>query len=49
MRVRAGDTAMVAIDRIYEVYGAGMTVSNIINAMRRDRRTYNDCHPQLRV
>jgi hypothetical protein len=40
---------MVAIDRIYEVYGAGMTVSNIINAMRRDRRTYNGCHPQLRV
>jgi hypothetical protein len=47
--VRAGDTAQVAIDRIYEVYGAAMTVSHIINMMRRDRRTYNGCHPQLRV
>jgi hypothetical protein len=49
MRVRAGDTAQVAIDRIYELYGAGTTVSNIINTMRRDRMTYNGCHPQLRV
>jgi hypothetical protein len=48
-RVRAGETAQVAIDRIYEVYGAGKTVSYIITMMQRDRRVYNGCHPQLQV
>jgi hypothetical protein len=48
-RVRAGDTAQVVIDQIYELYGTAMTVSRIINMMRRDRMTYNGCHPQLRV
>ena len=47
--VRAGDTAQVAVDRIYEVYGENQTVSSIINKMRKDRRTYNGCHPQFRV
>jgi hypothetical protein len=47
--VRTGDTAQVAIDRLYEVYGVAMTVSHIFNMMRQDRRTYNGCHPQLRV
>lgn len=49
-RVRAGDTAHVAIDRIYNVYGQNRTVTHIINAMRRDRTLYNGLpHPALRV
>jgi hypothetical protein len=48
-RVRAGETAQVAIDHIYEVYGAGKTVSYVITMMQRDRRVYNGCHPQLQV
>jgi hypothetical protein len=43
--VRAGHTAQVAIDRIYQVYGQASTVTSIINQMRQDRRTGG--HPQL--
>jgi hypothetical protein len=46
---RAGNMAQVAIDQIYKVYGAAMTVSRMINMMQRDCRTYNGCHPQLKV
>jgi hypothetical protein len=48
LRVRAGDSAQIAVDRIYDIYGgAGSTVSSIINRMRRDRQIYNGCHPDL--
>jgi hypothetical protein len=43
--VRAGHTAQVAIDRIYQVYGQASIVTSIINQMRQDRRTGG--HPQL--
>ena len=33
-RVQAGDTAQVVIDQIYDLYGAAMTLSLIINMMR---------------
>jgi hypothetical protein len=46
--VRAGHTADVAIDRIYEIYGQNQSVTAIINHMRRDRRTQG-VHPNLRV
>ena len=36
MRIRAGNTAQIAEDRIYEVYGVNWTVSAIINQMRKD-------------
>lgn len=45
--VRAGHTSNVAIDRIYDVYGRGQSVTNIINRMRRDRAQGG--HPNLRV
>ena len=45
--VRAGFTAHVAIDRIYEAYGVDKTVSQIINQMMKDRR--NGGHPLLQV
>ena len=45
--VRAGYTAHVAIDRIYEAYGVDKTVSQIINQMMKDRR--NGGHPLLQV
>jgi nucleoid-associated protein YgaU len=35
--VRAGDTAEVAIDRIYNIYGRRTSVTNIINRLRTDR------------
>ena len=45
--VRAGFTASAACDKIYGVYGRNLSVTNIINRMRRDR--VNGGHPQLRV
>jgi hypothetical protein len=36
--VRAGFTAQVAIDRIYQVYGENATVTTIINRMKQDRQ-----------
>ena len=45
--VRAGHTAQVAIDLIYEVYGAATGVTNIINTMKRDRKTGG--HPALHL
>lgn len=43
--VRGGDTAQVAIDRIYGVYGR-LNVSAMATAMRQDEK--NGGHPQLR-
>ena len=45
--VRAGHTAQVAIDRIYQAYGRNQSVTTIINRMRSDRQ--NGGHPNLRV
>ena len=44
--VRAGFTANVAVDRIYAVYGANSTVTNIINRLRTDK-TNGNVHPSL--
>lgn len=43
--VHAGHTAQVAVDMIYEVYGATTGVTKIIQMMRRD--IANGGHPQL--
>lgn len=45
--VRAGFGAMTAIDKIYESYGRGETVTSIIKQMTRDKKTGG--HPNLRV
>lgn len=45
--IRSGYTDDVAIDRIYQCYGANRSVSNIIEAMKRDRR--DGGHPNLRT
>ena len=44
--VRSGYIAHDACNKIYEVYGANLSVTNIINLMRRDRK--NGGHPNLR-
>ena len=36
--VRAGDTANVACDKIYAVYGEGLSVATILRKMRADRK-----------
>jgi hypothetical protein len=46
--VRAGFTAQVAIDRVYQVYGEGTTVTTIINRMKQDRPA-GTVHPSLQV
>ena len=46
--VRAGFTAQVAIDRIYNVYGLNAPVTRIINQMKRDRDTGN-LHRSLQI
>jgi hypothetical protein len=45
--VRSGWTANTACDRIQEVYGRNLSVTDIINRMRRDR--VNGGHPNLRI
>jgi hypothetical protein len=46
--VRAGFTAEVAIDRVYQVYGEIKPVTRIINRMKQDRRA-GIVHPSLQV
>jgi hypothetical protein len=46
--VRAGFTAQVAIDRIYQVYGENATVTTIINRMKQDRQA-GIVHQSLQV
>ena len=36
--VRSGHTSEVAIDRIYAVYGAQTSVTNILTRIRKDRK-----------
>eukprot|EP00978_Attheya_sp_CCMP212_P002301 scaffold4733_cov38-Attheya_sp.AAC.2 len=45
--VRSGDMASSAIDKIYDVYGGGVSVTSILKAMQRDKQ--NGAHPLLRV
>ena len=46
--LRAGFTAQVAIDRIYQVYGENTNISRIINRMKQDRQA-GIVHPSLQV
>jgi hypothetical protein len=46
--VRAGFTAQVAIDRIFNVYGLNAPVTRIINQMKRDRNAGN-LHRSLQI
>lgn len=46
--VRAGFTAQVAIDMIYDIYGASTGVTKILKMMRRDK-AMGQVHPSLRV
>lgn len=45
--VNAGDSAVAAIKKIYDCYGNSLTVSAIINAMVKDKKTGG--HPNLRI
>jgi hypothetical protein len=45
--VNAGFTAMTAVDKIYECYGRGETVTSIIKKMTNDKKTGG--HPSLHV
>lgn len=45
--VNAGFSAITAIDKIYECYGRGETVTSIINKMTNDKKTGE--HPNLRI
>jgi hypothetical protein len=45
--VRAGYTAERACDKIYQAYGANLSVTKIINAMIKDKPRGG--HPGLRV
>jgi hypothetical protein len=47
-RIRAGDTAQVACDRIYKAYGQTTSVTNIINRIKQDRK-HNTLPPDLNV
>jgi hypothetical protein len=44
--IRAGLTAQVAIDKIYEVYGKDKPTTYILERMRADRRSHG-MHPDL--
>ena len=46
-QIRRGYSAQTAIDRIYEVYGQELSVTQIINKMLIDRHTGGN--PQLRI
>jgi hypothetical protein len=46
--VRAGFTAQVAIDRIYQIYGEATPVTHIINRMKQDQSA-GIAHPLLQV
>ena len=46
LQINAGMTAHVAIDRIYQAYGANQSVTLIINSMLRDRKERGS-HPNL--
>ena len=45
--VRSGDVASSAIDKIYDVYGGGESVTTILKLMQKDKQTGG--HPQLRM
>jgi hypothetical protein len=45
---RAGHTPQVAIDMIYDVYGASTAVTTILKMIRRDKAA-GHVHPNLRV
>eukprot|EP00644_Phytophthora_capsici_P002597 jgi/Phyca11/105764/e_gw1.11.315.1 len=45
--VRSGFTSVTAIDKVYSVYGRQLSVSNVLAALRADRRRGR--HPNLRV
>lgn len=45
--VRSGFTSDTAIDKVYSVYGRQLSVSNVLAALRADRRRSR--HPNLRV
>lgn len=47
-RVRSGEMAHVAIDRIYDTYGRNQSITKIIQHMRRDNKATGG-HPNLRV
>jgi hypothetical protein len=44
--INKGHSAQTAIDRIYPVYGRGMTVTTILNRIAIDRRN-NTLHPDF--
>jgi hypothetical protein len=46
--VKLGFTAETAIDRIYAVYGAPTSVTNIINGIKRDKKA-GTLSPSLRT
>jgi hypothetical protein len=45
--IRAGDSADRAIDKVYRVYGAGASVTQILNSIRVDKG--RNGHPGLRI
>ena len=45
---RQGHTADAGIDRIYAVYGGQTSVTNIINGLKRDRKS-GTLSPNLRI
>lgn len=45
--VNGGHDSRTAIDLIYNIYGEGQSVTNIINGLKRDKRN-NTLHPNLR-
>ena len=46
--VRSGNSAQVACDKIYTVYGHGTSVTKIINQLSKDNKS-NTIHPILQV
>ena len=46
--VDSGMTAQRACDRIYEVYGQAESVTNILKALKKDKKE-RGVHPQLRI
>ena len=46
--MRSGNSAQVACDKIYTVYGHGTSVTKIINQLSKDNKS-NTIHPILQV
>jgi hypothetical protein len=49
LHVRAGYTAEMAIEKVYNLYGPNLSVTYILQALQKDKLKYDGTHPNLRI